>query len=123
MVKNFWKKSFYTLRLAYHGCSNRPFFHIVATKRRIARDRGHYEQVGTYDPLPNTRNEKLVSLNMERIKYWLSLGAEPSKPVNELLGLAGILPIRVTTVLDAEKNKAARQKKEKEQTTQDNIDE
>ena len=103
----FWKKSFYTLRLQYHGCTNRPFFHIVATKRRIARDRGFYEQVGTYDPLPNSRNEKLVSLNMDRIKYWLAVGAVPSKPVQELFGLAGIYPIRETTIKKAEKSRTA----------------
>ena len=111
----FWKKSFYTLRLQYHGCTNRPFFHIVATKRRIARDRGHYEQVGTYDPLPNTRNEKLVSLNIDRIKYWLAEGAEPSRPVQELLGLAGIYPIRSTTVMKAEQNRLAMLKKAEEE--------
>lgn len=117
----FWKKSFYTLRLQYHGCTNRPFFHIVATKRRIARDRGHYEQVGTYDPLPNSRNEKLVSLNMERIKYWLAAGAVPSKPVQELLGLAGVYPLRITTVMRAEKNRAAMHSK-KTEIHEDQID-
>ncbi|XP_065056395.1 small ribosomal subunit protein bS16m-like [Rhopilema esculentum] len=106
----FWKKSFYTLRLQYHGCTNRPFFHIVATKRRIARDRGYNEQVGTYDPLPNTRNEKLVSLNMDRIKYWLAQGAEPSRPVQELFALAGIYPIRGTLVRNAERKKASQLK-------------
>lgn len=116
----FWKKSFYTLRLQYHGCTNRPFFHIVATKRRIARDRGHYEQVGTYDPLPNSRNEKLVSLNMERIKYWLALGAVPSIPVQELLCLAGIYPMRSTVVGKAERNRAAALKKESVDSNDDN---
>jgi len=43
--------------------------------------------VGTFDPIPNTRNEKLASLNMDRIKYWLSVGARPSKPVGILLGM------------------------------------
>ncbi len=119
----FWKKSFYTLRLAYHGCTNRPFFHIVATKRRIARDRGHYEQVGTYDPLPNTRNEKLVSLNLDRIKYWLSLGAEPSKPVSHLLELAGIYPVRITSVIKAEKNQALKAKQKEEEASDSQVGE
>ena len=114
----FWKKSFYTLRLQYHGCTNRPFFHIVATKRRIARDRGYYEQVGTYDPLPNTRNEKLVSLNMNRIKYWLAQGAEPSRPVQELFALAGIYPIRGTLVRNAERNKASQLQKSSESSSE-----
>lgn len=92
------RKPVTTLRLAYYGCPNRPFFHIVATKRRIARNRGYYEQVGTYDPLPNSRNEKLVALNMDRIKYWLSQGCSTSKPVSRLLALAGIFPLDQKTL-------------------------
>ncbi|KAK3754391.1 hypothetical protein QZH41_011178, partial [Actinostola sp. cb2023] len=50
--------------------------------------------IGTFDPLPNTRNEKLVSLNVDRIKYWLSVGAEPTRPVGMLLGLVGYLRLQ-----------------------------
>lgn len=99
------KKPFNTLRLAYYGCPNRPFFHIVATKRRVARNRGYYEQVGTYDPMPNDRNEKLVALNMDRIKYWLSEGCYTSKPVARLLGLAGIFPVDERTLIAAKSNR------------------
>ena len=95
-----------TLRLAYYGCTNRPFFHMVATKRRKARNRGYFEQVGTYDPLPNTRNEKLVALNMDRVKYWLAQGAGTSTPVACLLGLAGIFPIHDKTIREAAANRA-----------------
>lgn len=45
------------------------------------------EQLGTYDPMPNEYHEKLVSLNIERIRYWL--GCEKidiSNPVRELFG-------------------------------------
>ncbi|XP_065675516.1 small ribosomal subunit protein bS16m-like [Hydra vulgaris] len=101
-----------TLRLAYYGCPNRPFFHIVATKQRIARNRGYYEQVGTFDPLPNTRNEKLISLNMDRIKYWLSLNCSMSKPVTRLLALAGVLPLDPYTLKLAEKNRQSKKNKE-----------
>lgn len=45
-------------------------------------------QVGTFDPLPNTRNEKLVALNIERIKYWIGeRNVHVSVPVLELLGM------------------------------------
>lgn len=44
------------------------------------------EQVGSYDPLPNEHNEKLVALNLERIRHWLGNGADVSTPVAELLG-------------------------------------
>ena len=93
-----------TLRLAYYGCPNRPFFHIVATKRKVARNRGYYEQVGTYDPLPNDRNEKLVALNMDRIKYWLSEGAITTAPVSRLFALAGIFPVDQKTLRMSKEN-------------------
>ena len=95
------KKPFNTLRLAYYGCPNRPFYHIIATKRLIARNRGYYEQVGTYDPMPNDKNEKVIALNMDRIKYWLGEGCSVSKPVSRLLGLAGIFPIDEKTITTA----------------------
>ncbi|RMX45819.1 hypothetical protein pdam_00015608 [Pocillopora damicornis] len=100
-------KTIVTLRFALYGCKNRPFFHIVATNRKRPRNYGALEQVGTYDPLPNTRNEKLVSLNMDRIRYWLSVGARPSRPVAILLGLAGILPPHPRSLVTAARNREA----------------
>lgn len=44
------------------------------------------EQVGSIDPMANERNEKLVALNLERIRYWLGEGAEVSKPAADILG-------------------------------------
>lgn len=44
------------------------------------------EQLGSYDPMPNVNNEKLVALNLERLTHWLGLGAHVTKPVAELLG-------------------------------------
>lgn len=45
------------------------------------------EQLGTYDPLPNEYNEKLVSCNFERIRYWLGEGAKLSKDASIMLGM------------------------------------
>lgn len=44
------------------------------------------EQLGTYDPFINENNEKLVSLNLERIKHWIGNGAHVSKPIQQLFG-------------------------------------
>ena len=77
---------FVRIRLALHGCSNRPFYHIVAIHHKRARNGLIYEQLGTYDPIPNTHNEKLLSLNFDRLQYWLSVGALPSKSTAKLLG-------------------------------------
>ncbi|CAB3996472.1 28S ribosomal S16, mitochondrial-like [Paramuricea clavata] len=99
------RKPSVVLRLALYGCPNRPFFHIVAGKRRAARNRYIYEQLGVYDPMPNEHNEKVATLNIERIKYWLAHGAEPKKSVAVLLGLAGILPVHPYSVEVARRNR------------------
>lgn len=44
------------------------------------------EQVGSYDPMLNEHNEKLVALNLERIQWWLGEGVKISKPAAEILG-------------------------------------
>lgn len=75
------------LALAGHKQANRPFYRIVAAYNKRARDGKYIEQLGSYDPLPNIYNEKLVSFNFDRIKYWIGCGAHPSKPVAKLLGV------------------------------------
>ncbi|ELK32416.1 Tetratricopeptide repeat protein 18 [Myotis davidii] len=75
-----------TIRLALGGCTNRPFYRIVAAHNKFPRDGRFVEQLGSYDPLPNTHGEKLVALNLERIRHWLGCGAHLSQPVEKLLG-------------------------------------
>lgn len=75
------------LALAGHKQANRPFYRIVAAYNKKARDGKYIEQLGSYDPLPNIHNEKLVSFNYDRIKYWIGCGAHPTKPVAKLLGV------------------------------------
>lgn len=74
------------LALAGHKQANRPFYRVVAAFNKRARDGKYIEQLGTYDPLPNVHNEKLVSFNLDRIKYWIGCGAHPTNPVAKLLG-------------------------------------
>ncbi|XP_026514404.1 28S ribosomal protein S16, mitochondrial isoform X1 [Terrapene carolina triunguis] len=74
------------IRLALGGCANRPFFRIVVAYNKRARDSKYLEQVGCYDPLPNGHNEKLVGLNIERLKHWIGCGAHVTKPAEKLLG-------------------------------------
>ncbi|KAK0396117.1 hypothetical protein QR680_001572 [Steinernema hermaphroditum] len=63
-------------------------------------------QIGTFDPLPNTRNEKLVALNYGRLKYWIGeRDAHISVPVLELLGLSGLFPIHPKTFIRARNNR------------------
>ncbi|XP_063225922.1 small ribosomal subunit protein bS16m [Bacillus rossius redtenbacheri] len=95
------------IRFARHGCTNRPFFHIVVMERRKEQFDHVIEQVGSFDPLPNQYNEKLVSLNFERIRFWLGKGATASRPVAEVLGLAGFYPIHPRTYMTAWRNRVA----------------
>lgn len=64
------------------------------------------EQVGSFDPYSNEHGEKLVALNMERIRWWLGRGALMSRPIEQLLGLSGLLPIHPTTYMSAWRNRA-----------------
>lgn len=82
------------LRLARFGCRNRPFYRIVAIDARRRRDAKPIEYVGTYDPLPaQLDGAKECRLRVDRIKYWLGVGAQPSERVSYLLWRAGLMPM------------------------------
>ena len=79
------------IRLARWGSQRNPFYGIVAANARAARDGKHLERLGTYNPIPNN-GVKHIQLNTDRIKYWLSVGAQPSDRVAWLLSKAGLMP-------------------------------
>lgn len=70
------------IRLARHGTKKKPFYRIVVADRENPRDGRFLEKVGTYDPL---KDPVEVSLNPDRIKYWMEKGAIPSDTVKSLL--------------------------------------
>ncbi|KAJ2945000.1 hypothetical protein O0L34_g1897 [Tuta absoluta] len=105
----YFAKAAKSIRLIRHGCTNRPFFHISVTHRKRLNQQPVIEQLGSYDPMPNVSNEKLVALNLERIKYWLGKGAHVSPPVAELLGLSGFFPIHPRTYMTAWRNRTIEQ--------------
>lgn len=78
------------LRMSRQGRKNLPFYHIVVADSREARDGKFVEKVGTYDPRQPNDSDKRVVMNGERIKYWLSQGAQPSERVAIFLGKAGL---------------------------------
>ncbi|KAJ6658774.1 hypothetical protein lerEdw1_019695 [Lerista edwardsae] len=100
-----YHKAHIIIRMALGGCTNRPYYRIVAAHNKRARDGKYLEQVGCYDPLPNDHEEKIVGLNFERIKYWIANGAQLSKPVEKLLGLSGFFPLHPMTIVNAERAK------------------
>jgi len=56
---------------------------------QTTKDKGDrcIEQVGSYDPMPNEKNEQVVAFNYERIRYWMGEGASLSNRTAELLGI------------------------------------
>ncbi|MGR3220517.1 MAG: 30S ribosomal protein S16 [Candidatus Anammoxibacter sp.] len=72
------------IRLKRMGRKNRPFFRIGAFDSREERDGKHIEALGHYDPMESDETKKVV-LKRERIEYWLSVGAQPTETVANIL--------------------------------------
>ena len=75
------------IRLARHGAKKKPFYRIVVADGESPRDGKFLEKVGTYDPL---KDPVEVSLNPDRIKYWIDKGAIPSDTVKSLFKKEGL---------------------------------
>lgn len=90
------------IRMARLGRPHRPFYRINAVDSRVKRDGAVIENLGWYNPMAQT-GEKPTDLNIERIKYWLSVGAQPSETVRDMLAKVG--------VVDAAKVKAEHDKR------------
>ena len=78
------------LRLKRFGRRHRPFYRVCAMDRRAPRNGKVIEELGWYDPLANEDHQ--ASLKIDRIDYWLSVGAQPSATVTSLLRKAGCDP-------------------------------
>uniref|UniRef100_A0A7S1ZG56 30S ribosomal protein S16, chloroplastic n=1 Tax=Trieres chinensis TaxID=1514140 RepID=A0A7S1ZG56_TRICV len=80
------------LRLQRFGQKKLPFYRMVAANSRAPRDGKFFEIVGTYNPIANASGIKEIRLKTDRLRYWLSVGAQPSDRVAWILGKFGILP-------------------------------
>jgi small subunit ribosomal protein S16 len=78
------------IRLARGGSKKRPHYAIVATDSRMPRDGRFLEKLGTYNPLLPKDSEDRVKMNMERVQYWLSQGAQPTDRIARMLEAAGV---------------------------------
>jgi len=78
------------IRLSRAGAKKRPYYRIVIADSRSPRDGRYIERVGTYDPLVPKGSTERVKLVEERIKHWLSHGAQPTGRVLRFLDVAGI---------------------------------
>jgi len=80
------------IRMSRGGAKKRPVYKIVIADSRKPRDGRFIEKVGFFNPLlPKDKKERL-SLDIERIKYWLEKGAKPSDRIARFLGEANVIP-------------------------------
>jgi small subunit ribosomal protein S16 len=76
------------IRLRRMGAKKRPFYRIVATDSRNARDGRFIELLGTYDP---NADPPIIKIKRDRVEYWLGTGAQPSDTARGLLKVEGLL--------------------------------
>jgi small subunit ribosomal protein S16 len=79
------------IRLARGGAKKRPYYYVVAAHTTSPRDGRYIEQIGTFNPMLKKDDENRIKLNLERCKYWLSVGALPTDRVARFLDAAGLL--------------------------------
>ena len=72
------------IRLARGGSKKRPFYHVVATDSRNARDGRFIERLGFFNPVARGQEEEL-RLDMDRIDYWVGQGGQVSDRVKSLI--------------------------------------
>jgi len=77
------------IRLKRQGKKKQPVYRLVVADSRDARSGQAIEVVGLYNP---TTQPAAFNFNEDRVKYWLSVGAQPSDPVQRLLGAQGVIP-------------------------------
>ncbi|ACS86635.1 30S ribosomal protein S16 [Musicola paradisiaca] len=73
-----------TIRLARGGAKKRPFYQVVVTDSRNARDGRFIERVGFFNPVA-TGNAESLRLDLDRIEHWVGLGATVSDRVSALI--------------------------------------
>ena len=71
------------IRLARGGAKKRPFYQVIVTDSRNARDGRFIERIGFYNPTAQGQAEK-VRLDADRFAHWVSQGAQPSERVADL---------------------------------------
>ena len=79
-----------TIRLSRTGTKKRPQYRVVVADSRFPRDGRFIEKLGTYNPMLPKDSKERVQIDLERVKHWLSKGAQPSDRVLRFLDAAGI---------------------------------
>jgi len=78
------------IRMSRGGTKKRPFYKIVIADARYPRDGRFIERIGHYNPLLAKDHADRVKFDLDRMKYWLSQGAQPSERIERFLAEAGL---------------------------------
>lgn len=89
------------IRLARSGAKKRPFYHVVATESRSRRDGRFIERLGFYNPVARG-GEVPLKLDVKRVDYWKSQGAQISDRVAHLVELSAKQPAAEAPAAPAE---------------------
>jgi len=81
------------IRLSMGGVRKRPVYKIVIADSRYPRDGKFIEKIGSYNPLLPKDKKERIKVEAERVKYWMSKGAQPTLRVSRNLGEAQIMPM------------------------------
>jgi len=81
------------IRLSMGGVRKRPIYKIVIADSRAPRDGRFVEKIGIFNPLLPKEKKERISIEADRVKYWLSKGAKPTLRVSRILGEAQIMPM------------------------------
>ena len=73
------------IRLKRFGTQKRPCYRVVVQDSRKPRDGVCIEEIGTFQPI--AKEEAQVSIDMDRAKYWISVGAQPTDIVKKLMNV------------------------------------
>ena len=106
------------IRLSRGGSKKRPFYKVVAADQRAPRDGRFIERLGSYNPMLPKDHADRFTVDEERVKYWLSQGAEPTERMAKMLSALGLVnkpDLREQPSKSAPKAKAQERLKEKEE--------
>ena len=81
------------IRLSMGGVRKRPIYKIVIADGRYPRDGKFIEKIGSYNPLLPKDKKERIKIEADRVKYWMSKGAQPTLRVSRLLGELQIMPM------------------------------
>jgi len=81
------------IRLSMGGVRKRPIYKIVVADGRYPRDGKFIEKLGSYNPLLPKDKKDRIKVEFERVKYWMSKGAQPTLRVSRILGEMNLMPM------------------------------